>query len=131
LSKQFRGEWQHDAPPQTQIGGGRKGQKVGATRSRGDERDGPVAHQRVIDAASSFANSRRWKSRDGRIPGIDAPSRSSDDRATLHTATIQRVADGHYKGTKDTTRRLKDKTRRREERDDTMESFSRVFLSMF
>jgi hypothetical protein len=58
VSEQFRGEWQNNAPPQTQIGGGRKGEKVGATSSRGDKRDGSMAHQRVIDAASSVANGR-------------------------------------------------------------------------
>ncbi len=58
FSKQFRGEWQNNAPPQTQVGGGRKGKKVGATRSRGDKRDGFVAHQRLIYAPSSLANRR-------------------------------------------------------------------------
>ena len=56
FSKQFRGEWQNNAPPQTQIGGGRKGKKVGAASSRGDKRDGFVPHQRVIYAPSSLAN---------------------------------------------------------------------------
>ena len=39
-----------------QIGGGRKGEKVGATRSRRNKRDGLMAHQRVIYAPSSLAN---------------------------------------------------------------------------
>ena len=58
LSKQFRGEWQNHAPPQTQIGGGRKGEKVGATSCRGHQGGGFMAYQRVIDAPSRLANGR-------------------------------------------------------------------------